>query len=31
MLDEKKYFVYVDTNSTISKNSKWVEIPSDSK
>ena len=29
--DEKKYFVYVDTNSTISKNSKWVEIPSDSK
>lgn len=31
MQDEKKYFVYVDTNSTISKNSKWVEIPSDSK
>ncbi len=31
MLDEKKYFVYVDTNSKISKNSKWVEIPSDSK
>lgn len=31
MQDEKKYFVYVDTNSTISKNSKWVEIPSDSE
>ncbi|MDO5592903.1 MAG: prepilin-type N-terminal cleavage/methylation domain-containing protein [Bacillota bacterium] len=31
MQDEKKYYVYVDTNSTISKNSKWVEIPSDSK
>lgn len=31
MQDEKKYFVYVDTNSHISKNSKWVEIPSDSK
>lgn len=31
MLDEKKYYVYVDTNSKISKNSKWVEIPSDSK
>lgn len=31
MQDEKKYFVYVDTNSKISKNSKWVEIPSDSK
>lgn len=31
MQDEKKYYVYVDTNSKISKNSKWVEIPSDSK
>lgn len=31
MQDEKKYFVYVDTNSKISKNSKWVEIPSDSE
>lgn len=31
MQDEKKYFVYVDTNSKISENSKWVEIPSDSK
>lgn len=31
MQDEKKYYVYVDTNSTISKNSKWVEIPSDSE
>lgn len=31
MQDEKKYFVYVDTNRTISKNSKWVEIPSDSE
>lgn len=31
MQDEKKYYVYVDTNSQISKNSKWVEIPSDSK
>ena len=31
MLDDKTYFVYVDTNSKISKNSKWVEIPSDSK
>ena len=31
MQDEKKYYVYVDTNSKISQNSKWVEIPSDSK
>lgn len=31
MQDEKKYYVYVDTNSKISNNSKWVEIPSDSE